>query len=112
VHCLSLSPTLPIAHALARLHASLGDLPPIEYEQQHALREPTTLAGATARPNETRSLSKLVRLRRVICALLASLGVRGLLRMAARWIDACVGEKVGESESVAGVLDRGLPAAF
>ena len=35
------------------------------------------------------------------CALLASPGVRGLLRMAARWIDACVDEKVGESESVA-----------
>jgi len=31
----------------ARLHESLGDLPPAEYEQLHALREATTLAGAT-----------------------------------------------------------------
>jgi putative transposase len=31
----------------ARLHASLGDIPPTEYEQLHALREATTLAGAT-----------------------------------------------------------------
>ena len=30
----------------ARLHESLGDVPPAEYEQQHALREATTLAGA------------------------------------------------------------------
>ena len=29
----------------ARLHESLGDVPPLEYEQQHA-DEPTTLAGA------------------------------------------------------------------
>ena len=49
MHCFSLLPTLPIAHALAHLHASLGDLPPIEYEQQHALRKATMLAGATAR---------------------------------------------------------------
>jgi transposase InsO family protein len=28
----------------ARLHESLGDLPPLEYEQQHALQEATTLA--------------------------------------------------------------------
>jgi len=32
----------------ARLHESLGDIPPLEYEQQHADRQPTTLAGATA----------------------------------------------------------------
>ena len=31
----------------ARLHESLGDIPPAEYEQLHALREATTLAGAT-----------------------------------------------------------------
>ena len=30
----------------ARLHESLGDIPPLEYEQLHALREATTLAGA------------------------------------------------------------------
>jgi putative transposase len=30
----------------ARLHENLGDIPPLEYEQQHALREATTLAGA------------------------------------------------------------------
>jgi putative transposase len=29
-----------------RLHESLGDMPPVEYEQQHALREATTLAEA------------------------------------------------------------------
>ena len=29
----------------ARLHASLADIPPIEYEQQHVLREATTLAA-------------------------------------------------------------------
>ena len=29
----------------ARLHESLGDIPPVEYEQQHALREATTLVG-------------------------------------------------------------------
>ena len=32
----------------ARLHESLADIPPIEYEQQHREREPTTLVGATA----------------------------------------------------------------
>ena len=32
----------------ARLHENLGDIPPIEYEQLHALREATTLVGATA----------------------------------------------------------------
>ena len=33
----------------ARLHESLGDIPPAEYEQQQqALQEATTLAGATA----------------------------------------------------------------
>ena len=31
----------------ARLHESLGDIPPAEYEQHHADREPITLAGAT-----------------------------------------------------------------
>ena len=31
----------------ARLHESLGDIPPLEYEQQHAEREPITLVGAT-----------------------------------------------------------------
>jgi transposase InsO family protein len=31
----------------ARLHESLGDIPPIEYEQQHVDREATTLVGAT-----------------------------------------------------------------
>jgi transposase InsO family protein len=30
----------------ARLHESLGHIPPLEYEQQHAEREPITLAGA------------------------------------------------------------------
>lgn len=30
----------------ARLHESLGDIPPAEYEQQHAAREPITLDGA------------------------------------------------------------------
>ena len=30
----------------ARLHESLGDIPPLEYEQLHTGREPTTLAGA------------------------------------------------------------------
>jgi putative transposase len=33
----------------ARLHESLGDIPPLEYEQQHADRQPTTLVG---RPHE------------------------------------------------------------
>jgi putative transposase len=32
----------------ARLHESLGDIPPAEYEQQHAHHEATTLVGATA----------------------------------------------------------------
>ena len=32
----------------ARLHENLGDIAPIEYEQQHALRDATTLVGATA----------------------------------------------------------------
>ena len=31
----------------ARLHESLAYVPPLEYEQLHAVREPTTLAGAT-----------------------------------------------------------------
>jgi putative transposase len=31
----------------ARLHESIGDVPPAEYEQLHADREATTLAGAT-----------------------------------------------------------------
>lgn len=31
----------------ARLHESLGDIPPVEYEQQHILPEATTLVGAT-----------------------------------------------------------------
>src|SRR5712691_4511660 len=31
-----------------RLHESLGDIPPAEYEQRHALREATTLVGASA----------------------------------------------------------------
>lgn len=31
----------------ARLHESLGDIPPLEYEQQHAHREATTLVGAS-----------------------------------------------------------------
>ena len=31
----------------ARLHASLGDIPPAEYEQLHAHHEATTLAGAS-----------------------------------------------------------------
>ena len=30
----------------ARLHESLGDIPPLEYEQLHQPREPTTLTGA------------------------------------------------------------------
>ena len=32
----------------ARLHESLGDIPPVEYEQQQADREAITLAGASA----------------------------------------------------------------
>lgn len=32
----------------ARLHESLGDIPPLEHEQQHADQQPTTLIGATA----------------------------------------------------------------
>src|SRR5438445_9874542 len=32
----------------ARLHESLGDIPPLEYEQTHPVPRPTTLAGATA----------------------------------------------------------------
>ena len=32
----------------ARLHERLGDIPPLEYEQQHGEREPITLVGATA----------------------------------------------------------------
>jgi transposase InsO family protein len=32
----------------ARLHESLGDIPPVEYEQRHADAEATTLVGATA----------------------------------------------------------------
>src|SRR5438270_14033185 len=31
----------------ARLHESLGDIPPAEYEQQHGEREATTLEGAS-----------------------------------------------------------------
>src|SRR6266498_4128733 len=31
----------------ARLHESLGDIPPTEFEQQHRQREPITLVGAT-----------------------------------------------------------------
>ena len=31
----------------ARLHESLGDIPPVEFEHQHAEREAITLAGAT-----------------------------------------------------------------
>jgi putative transposase len=31
----------------ARLHESLGDIPPLEYEQQQAKREPITLVGAS-----------------------------------------------------------------
>jgi putative transposase len=31
----------------ARLHESLSDIPPAEYEQVHADREATTLAGAS-----------------------------------------------------------------
>jgi putative transposase len=30
----------------ARLHESLGDIPPLEYEQQHPAQKPITLAGA------------------------------------------------------------------
>jgi len=32
----------------ARLHESLGDIPPDEFEEQHAEQEPITLVGATA----------------------------------------------------------------
>jgi transposase InsO family protein len=32
---------------VARLHESLGDIPPLEYEQLHRQREPITLVGAT-----------------------------------------------------------------
>ncbi len=31
----------------ARLHESLGHIPPLEYEQQHGEREPITLVRAT-----------------------------------------------------------------
>jgi putative transposase len=31
----------------ARLHESLGDIPPLEYEHEHALQEATTLAGTS-----------------------------------------------------------------
>jgi putative transposase len=31
----------------ARLHESLGDIPPLEYEQLHVLREATTLVGVS-----------------------------------------------------------------
>ena len=31
----------------ARLHASLGDIPPAEHEQLYAVRQATTLAGAS-----------------------------------------------------------------
>ena len=31
----------------ARLHESLGDVPPVEYEQQHAEQRPITLVGAS-----------------------------------------------------------------
>ncbi len=31
----------------ARLHESLGDIPPLEYEQHHHHREPITLVGPT-----------------------------------------------------------------
>jgi putative transposase len=31
----------------ARLHESLGDIPPVEYEQLHVDREATTLVGAS-----------------------------------------------------------------
>jgi hypothetical protein len=31
-----------------RLHESLGDIPPVEFEQQQAEGEAITLAGATA----------------------------------------------------------------
>ena len=31
----------------ARLHESLGDIPPVEFEQLHAPREATTLVGAS-----------------------------------------------------------------
>jgi putative transposase len=34
-------------YTTARLHESLGDIPPVEYEQQHGLQEATTLAGTT-----------------------------------------------------------------
>jgi putative transposase len=37
----------------ARLHESLADIPPAEYEQPHALEEPITLVGATALPNQS-----------------------------------------------------------
>jgi putative transposase len=33
---------------IARLHESLGDIPPVEFEQQQADREAITLAGASA----------------------------------------------------------------
>jgi len=44
-----------------RLHESLDDLPPLEYEQQHAPREATTLAGANV-THITRFPSNPVRL--------------------------------------------------
>jgi putative transposase len=45
-----------------RLHESLGDIPPLEYEQQHAEQEPITLAGGDRVTQQTRSPRNPVRL--------------------------------------------------
>ena len=46
-------------YSVACLHESLGDIPPLEYEQRHAEREPITLASERltqqTRPRQTRS---------------------------------------------------------
>lgn len=56
---LALESGRPIAHVAADLGChplagSLGDIPPLEYEQQHAEQEATTLVGATCVTQLTR----------------------------------------------------------
>jgi len=47
-HCHALVTVDAHGNPYARLHESLGDTPPVEYEQQHADRGPTTLVGVAA----------------------------------------------------------------